>query len=97
MLKWKKCPNCGGHIPESWDRHEKCGWNIGKKEERTEIELGIRDNILKDMYRALNDSFIVWKQMKDKYPEEHSQLDLTKIALTLFIQRRREKIPLSIK
>ncbi|MFH8119676.1 MAG: hypothetical protein QXS37_02635 [Candidatus Aenigmatarchaeota archaeon] len=85
MPKWKKCPNCGGHIPESWNRHEKCGWNVGEKEEVKKNEL------VEDMEKAIVDSFDVMKRIKQKYPEEYIQLDPTKIALTLFIQNRREK------
>jgi len=91
MVKWKKCPNCGGHIPESWNRHEKCGWNVEKKEEKAEVKPAVKDKMLVDMHNAVDDAFTVWKEFKQKYPEEYSQLDLTKIALTLFIQRRREQ------
>jgi hypothetical protein len=24
--KFRQCPKCNGYIPESWTRHEKCGW-----------------------------------------------------------------------
>ncbi|MEM5810267.1 MAG: hypothetical protein QW156_05245 [Candidatus Aenigmatarchaeota archaeon] len=43
------------------------------------------------MEKAIVDSFDVLKKIKQKYPEEYVQLDPTKIALTLFIQKRREK------
>jgi hypothetical protein len=84
MPKWKKCPKCGGSIPENWNRHEKCGWNTEKKEI-------VKDTYLEDMEKAISDSFDVLKRIRQKYPEEYKQLDPTKIALTLFIQKRREK------
>jgi hypothetical protein len=38
MPKWKKCPKCGGSIPENWNRHNKCGWNIEESEIKEEIK-----------------------------------------------------------
>ncbi|MBU5537605.1 MAG: hypothetical protein QW818_04090 [Candidatus Aenigmatarchaeota archaeon] len=43
------------------------------------------------MEKAIVDSFDVMKRIKQKCPEECIQLDPTKIALTLFIQNRKEK------
>lgn len=31
--KFRKCPQCSSWIPEHWDMHEKCGWNVPIKEE----------------------------------------------------------------
>jgi hypothetical protein len=44
------------------------------------------------MEKSLVDSFDVLRRIKQKYPQESIQLDPTKIALTMFIQRRREKM-----
>ncbi|MEM5805255.1 MAG: hypothetical protein QW156_03485 [Candidatus Aenigmatarchaeota archaeon] len=44
------------------------------------------------MEKAIINSFDVMKRIKQKYPEEYIQLDPTKIALTLFIQNRRERM-----
>jgi hypothetical protein len=86
MPKWKICPNCGEHIPENWNRHEKCGWNVSDEEK------GKKSDLFDDMEKAIIESFNVMKKVKQKYPEENIQLDPTKIALTLFIQSRREKL-----
>ena len=48
-------------------------------------------NLVVDKKKAIVDSFDAIKRIKQKYPEEYVQLDPTKIALTLFIQNRREK------
>jgi ribonuclease HI len=85
MVKWKKCPKCGGSIPENWNRHEKCGWNVEKEEVK-------KDEYVEGMDKAIKDSIELMREWSKKYPEESKQLDLTKIALTLFIQRRREKL-----
>lgn len=85
MPKWKKCPKCNGPIPESWNRHEKCGWNVEKEEVK-------RDEYIDEMEKAITDSFEVLKRIRQKYKEEYFQLDPTKIALTMFIQKRREKM-----
>jgi|GEM_PF-6937578 len=85
MVKWKKCPKCGGSIPENWKRHEKCGWNVEREETK-------KDEFIEEMEKSISDSFDVLKRIKEKYPEESFQLDPTKIALTMFIQRRREKL-----
>jgi hypothetical protein len=86
MPKWKKRPKCGGSIPENWNRHEKCGWNVGEKEEVKKSDLVV------DMEKAIVDSFDVMRRIKQKYPEESLQLDPTKIALTSFIQKRKENL-----
>lgn len=89
MPKWKTCPHCGGYIPENWDHHEKCGWNV-KKEEVEKIE---KDEFLSDMETAILDAFRIGQKIRQKYPDQYKELDMTKIALTLFIQKRREKSP----
>jgi hypothetical protein len=85
MPKWKKCPKCGGSIPVNWNRHDKCGWNVEKEEAK-------KDEFIEEMEKSISDSFDVLRRIKEKYPEESFQLDPTKIALTMFIQRRREKL-----
>jgi hypothetical protein len=80
MQKWKKCPKCGGNIPDNWNRHEKCGWNVET------------DEFLLDMEKSIEDCFTLLKRIKEKYPDEYFQLDPTKIALSMFIQRRKEKL-----
>ncbi|MEM5883058.1 MAG: hypothetical protein QXQ77_02355 [Candidatus Aenigmatarchaeota archaeon] len=85
MPKWKKCPNCGGYIPESWNKHSKCGWNVEEEETK-------KDEFIDEMEKSIKDSFDVLRRIREKYPEEVFQLDPTKIALTMFIQRRREKL-----
>lgn len=32
VKNWKKCLNCGGYIPQSWNKHAKCGWNINTQQ-----------------------------------------------------------------
>ena len=32
--KWKNCPKCQGWIPESWQRHAKCGWIVEEQPEQ---------------------------------------------------------------
>jgi hypothetical protein len=88
MLKWKKCPKCGRRIPENWNRHDKCGWNAEELKTGAETK---RDEFIEEMEKSLIDSFDVIRRIKKKYPQESIQLDPTKIALTIFIQRRREK------
>jgi predicted ATP-binding protein involved in virulence len=29
--KFRQCPKCNGYIPETWETHEKCGWNVIKQ------------------------------------------------------------------
>jgi hypothetical protein len=89
MPKWKKCPKCGGSIPENWNRHNKCGWNIKESKTKEEVK---KDEFIEEMEKSLIDSFDVLRRIKQKYPQESVQLDPTKIALTMFIQRRREKL-----
>lgn len=84
MPRWKKCPKCGGYIPEGWSKHDKCGWSIEKKFER--------DEFIEEMNKSMEDAMQLMREWCKKYPEEASHLDLTKIGLTLFIQRRREKL-----
>ena len=87
MLKWKKCPKCGRRIPENWNRHDKCGWNAEELKTGAETK---RDEFIEEMEKSLIDSFDVIRRIKQKYPQESIQLYSTKIALTIFIQRRRE-------
>lgn len=97
MPIWKVCPNCGGHIPDTWKRHEKCGWNVTSEKPAVNVantDMSIaKTEMLQDMHAAINDAFAIWKGYRQENPEMQSQLDLTKIALTLFIQRRREEKP----
>jgi hypothetical protein len=71
----KKCPNCSEYIPEGWNRHDKCGWNC----------------LTGDMEKAITDSLEIMKRIQKRYPKDCIQLNLTKIALTLFIQSRKER------
>jgi hypothetical protein len=88
MLKWKKCPKCCRRIPENWNRNDKCGWNAEELKTGEETK---RDEFIEEMEKSLIDGFDVIRRVKQKYPQDSIQLDPTKIALTIFIQRRREK------
>jgi hypothetical protein len=89
MPKWKKCPKCGGSIPENWNRHNKCGWNV--KKSTNLIKQTEKDTMTSELEKSIDDAVLTYRSIKQKYPEECSQLDLTKIALSLFIQRERKK------
>jgi len=83
MVEYKECPKCGGCIPKHWSYHEKCGWNVQKTKE---VE---GDELVREMEKAVASSFEIQKKLNEKYPAQCLRLDLTKIAITLFIQRRR--------
>ena len=49
--KFRQCPKCNGYIPETWETHEKCGWNVikqtdhidtGNKADRITASIGLR-------------------------------------------------------
>lgn len=79
-MEWKKCPKCGKSIPQYWRRHNECGWGV-----QTETK-----SLLEDMRRAILDTFEIGREIKEKYPNEYHRLDLTKISMTLFINRIRQ-------
>ena len=31
-VNYKKCPNCQGWIPDTWKKHNRCGWTGGEVE-----------------------------------------------------------------
>ena len=43
---WKKCPNCGGYIPNAWEMHRKCGWNVVEKLDESPQETEVKDSKL---------------------------------------------------
>lgn len=34
VKNWKQCPNCKGYIPQSWQQHKKCGWNVKEQPQK---------------------------------------------------------------
>jgi hypothetical protein len=86
---WKKCPECGGFIPKSWKRHEKCGYvQVGENED-TKIIVGVKpsnDSTIIDMKRSLDDTIKLFKD-NPKYMELFAP---TQVALSLFIERNRK-------
>jgi hypothetical protein len=57
-----------------------------------EVEEVERKGLVMDMEKAISDAFEIGERIKEKYPEQYHQLDLTKVALSLFIQKRRERV-----
>lgn len=83
MVEYKKCPKCGGWIPKHWTYHRECGWNVQEPEQAE------KDEIVREMERSISDTFEIRKRLRQRYPVECSRLNLTKIALTLFIEKRK--------
>ena len=76
-MRWKKCPKCGDLIPVYWNHHEKCGWRV---------PLNDGHELARKMEKALASAIEIGRRIRRKYPEEGLQIDLTKVALTLFIR-----------
>ena len=96
-VKWKKCPKCGGFIPENWNIHKKCGWNKPVIEsEKSQIddvfdEVKAKSEIIeitKDcMKGALIDTLQIVKELGNE--QVFNTEAIQKIATTLFITRMR--------
>lgn len=76
-MRWKKCPKCGDLIPVCWNHHKKCGWKV---------PLNDGSELARKMEKALVSAIEIGRKIKRKYLEEALQIDLTKVALTLFIR-----------
>ena len=102
----KECLGCGEFIPEKWSKHFKCGWNVKEAEQELndskppkghELADGFGqqssetspDTTTADMEKALKETIGILKDVLD----ENSPIgfDATKVAITLFLERRRNK------
>ena len=81
MVEYKRCPRCGDWIPKNWSYHKKCNWNV-QKEVKAE-----REQLIQDMEKSISDAFEIRKRLRKRCQDANVHLDLTKVALSLFIQR----------
>jgi hypothetical protein len=93
---FRRCLKCNDAIPAFWGEHKKCGWvaeptNIEKADDKEAANLISKPEEIDTelMKRCLTDSVRMSETFEGgKYKDS---FNWTKIALTLFIDRRRRR------